>query len=244
MFDPYGKVTWNDFTHDINALMPPVKIVPSEMHHEHKGLRYEGKGLPVSISENEFNYIRDYVIKNKFKSAIEIGTGIGISAIAIGLGLKKTGGKLLTIDSYEEELLNVQPKKLSGKVNVDAVGADFLEWALYQFNIEEQVTPLLGWFPKDTIYDVGDFVIANGNFDLVMIDAAKNDYTFIDIMRAVVPYMNRRKFSIIIHDVHTLSEKTDNYILNVFERNIILVHKFGDEKQAFPLALVEGGDIR
>jgi len=43
----------------------------------------------------------DIIIKNKYKSALEIGTSTGHSGIWIAWALSKTGGKLITIDIDE-----------------------------------------------------------------------------------------------------------------------------------------------
>ena len=45
--------------------------------------------------------LHDIIIKNNYKSALEIGTSTGHSAIWIAWALSKTGGKLITIDIDE-----------------------------------------------------------------------------------------------------------------------------------------------
>lgn len=58
--------------------------------------------VPKSITLIEFKKLFEIVVRNNVQSALEIGTGFGISSLAIGMGLKQTGGKGITVDSYIE----------------------------------------------------------------------------------------------------------------------------------------------
>ena len=58
--------------------------------------------LPFSINNFEFNFMRDVIIKNNLKNGYELATGLGISTLAISLGMKKTEGHLISCDSYQE----------------------------------------------------------------------------------------------------------------------------------------------
>ena len=46
--------------------------------------------------------MRDVIIKNNLKNGYELATGLGISTLAISLGMKKTEGHLISCDSYQE----------------------------------------------------------------------------------------------------------------------------------------------
>lgn len=63
---------------------------------EHSGEWYD---LNVPASDGQLLY--DIIIKNNYKSALEIGTSTGHSGIWIAWALSKTGGKLITIDIDE-----------------------------------------------------------------------------------------------------------------------------------------------
>jgi predicted O-methyltransferase YrrM len=52
--------------------------------------------MNVPLSDGRILY--DIIIKNKFKSGVEIGTSTGHSAIWIAWAMSKTGGKLITIE--------------------------------------------------------------------------------------------------------------------------------------------------
>lgn len=59
----------------------------------HRGQWYD---MNVPVSDGQLLY--DIIIKNGYKSAVEIGTSTGHSAIWIAWALSKTGGKLITIE--------------------------------------------------------------------------------------------------------------------------------------------------
>lgn len=55
----------------------------------------------MNIPAVDGQLLYDLIIKNKYKSALEIGTSTGHSGIWIAWALSKTGGKLITIDIDE-----------------------------------------------------------------------------------------------------------------------------------------------
>lgn len=56
----------------------------------------------MNIPASDGQLLYDIIIKGNYKSAIEIGTSTGHSAIWIAWALSKTGGKLITIEINEE----------------------------------------------------------------------------------------------------------------------------------------------
>jgi predicted O-methyltransferase YrrM len=71
--------------------------------------------MNVPAADGQLLY--DIIIKNNYKSALEIGTSTGHSGIWIAWALSKTGGKLITIDidegRYNEALENFRQAGLS-----------------------------------------------------------------------------------------------------------------------------------
>lgn len=55
----------------------------------------------MNIPTEDGKVLHDIIIKNNYKSALEIGTSTGHSAIWIAWALSKTGGKLITIEINE-----------------------------------------------------------------------------------------------------------------------------------------------
>jgi caffeoyl-CoA O-methyltransferase len=113
------------------------------------GIRAADKGQ-LAVSEEDGQFLRLLVGATNARSVLEIGGASGYSAIWIGMGLRQTGGRLVTIEydpaRAKELAANIQKAGLSDIVRVVA-GDAFTE------------------IPKVT-----------GNFDLVFLDAWKPDY--------------------------------------------------------------------
>jgi predicted O-methyltransferase YrrM len=104
----------------------------------------------LAISEQDGRFLRLLVVASGARRALEIGGASGYSAIWLGLGLRETGGSLVTIEydpvRAEELKANIQKAGLDDVVQVMA-GDAF------------QAIPAL-----------------NGTFDLIFLDAWKPDY--------------------------------------------------------------------
>jgi predicted O-methyltransferase YrrM len=112
-------------------------------------IRASDKGQ-LAVSEEDGRFLRVLVGATNAKQVLEIGAASGYSAIWIGMGLRQTGGRLVTIEydpvRAREAAANVQKAGLSDIVRVVA-GDAFRE------------------IPK-----------VQGTFDLVFLDAWKPDY--------------------------------------------------------------------
>lgn len=120
------------------------------------GIRAADKGQ-LAVSEEDGRFLRVLVGATNARQVLEIGAASGYSAIWIGLGLRQTGGKLVTIEydpvRAKEAAANVKRAGLSDIVQVIA-GDAFKE------------------IPK-----------VQGRFDLVFLDAWKPDYKkFFDVV--------------------------------------------------------------
>lgn len=113
------------------------------------GIRAADKGQ-LAVSEEDGKFLRVLVGSIGARQVLEIGAASGYSAIWIGLGLRQTGGKLVTIEydpvRAKEAAANIQRAGLSDIVQVVA-GDAFKEVPRVQ-----------------------------GQFDLVFLDAWKPDY--------------------------------------------------------------------
>jgi predicted O-methyltransferase YrrM len=111
----------------------------------------KSKWRDLNVPYEDGQVLHDLIVKNKYKSALEIGTSTGHSTIWIAWALSKTGGKLVTIEIDEErrkEALN----------NLKAVG--------------------LSEFVDARLADAHELVKSlNGPFDFVFSDADKGWYT-------------------------------------------------------------------
>lgn len=111
----------------------------------------------LAVSEEDGRFLRVMAASSRAKRALEIGSASGYSAIWIGLGLRETGGRLVTIEydpvRAREAAENVRKAGLSDIVQV-VHGDGFKE------------------IPKLT-----------GTFDFVFLDAWKKDYKrFLDMV--------------------------------------------------------------
>jgi predicted O-methyltransferase YrrM len=123
--------------------------------HGSHSLRLNNHLFPWSLTEQEAKILYDSIIKFNLKSGFEIATAFGISSTFMGLALKKTNGKLVTMDAYIEESLNDETETKNYTVNDENVfenadGYKMTQKLLEYFEIKEFVTPKIGWSPKDT----------------------------------------------------------------------------------------------
>ncbi len=104
----------------------------------------------LAVSEPDGRFLRTLVVATGTRRALEIGGASGYSAIWLGLGLRETGGTLVTIEYDPERAEALQ-------ANIEAAG------------LSDVVTVVAG-DAKQEIPNV------EGTFDLVFIDAWKPDY--------------------------------------------------------------------
>jgi caffeoyl-CoA O-methyltransferase len=78
---------------------------------------HSGRWHDLNVPFRDGQLLYDLVIKGNYKSALELGTSTGHSAIWIAWAMSKTGGKLITIEinpkRYEEALRNFEEAGLS-----------------------------------------------------------------------------------------------------------------------------------
>ena len=76
----------------------------------------------LAVSEEDGRFMRLVVLATRTRRALEIGTASGYSAIWIGLGLKETGGHLVTIEYDKaraaEAVANIRKAGLADVVSV------------------------------------------------------------------------------------------------------------------------------
>ena len=117
----------------------------------------------LAVSEEDGRFLRVLIAASKAKRAIEIGGASGYSAIWMGLGLRDTGGQLVTME-YDP----VRAKELSA--NIKRAG------------LSDIVTVV----PGDAFQHLPKL---SGSYDFVFLDAWKKDYKrFLDLM---LPRLNK-----------------------------------------------------
>lgn len=119
----------------------------------------KGTWHDLNVPSSDGQTLHDLVINNKFKSALEIGTSTGHSAIWIGRALNRTGGKLITIEINESRYKQAVE-------NFKQAGVDHL--------IDARLADAHG-----LVYDL------EGPFDFIFSDADKDWYK--RYMQALLP---------------------------------------------------------
>jgi caffeoyl-CoA O-methyltransferase len=137
----------------------------------------------MNVDPAEGEYLSNLVIKVNAKRALEIGTSNGYSGIWLALGLKHTGGKLITLD-IDEGRRNLALK------NFKATGMDDV--------VDSRLTDALKEIPK-----------LQGPFDFVFIDAWKPDY--IKYLHLVLPLV-RSGGVITAHNVHSHPQQMKDFL--------------------------------
>ena len=135
----------------------------------------------MAVSEEDGRFLRVLVATSKAKRAIEIGGASGYSAIWIGMGLRDTGGQLVTIE-------------------YDPVRAQELAANVRRAGLSDIVTVISGdAFQK--------LPTVSGSFDIVFLDAWKKDYKkFFDMM---LPRLNKGGMFVAHNVVNKRSEMGD-----------------------------------
>jgi predicted O-methyltransferase YrrM len=126
----------------LSAQSPEVQKILSDIKAKDKGL--------LAVSEEDGRFLRLMVASKKAQHALEIGGASGYSAIWIGMGLRDTGGRLVTIE-YDP----VRAKELAD--NIKRAGLSDIVQVIAGDAFQQ--------IPKVT-----------GTFDFVFLDAWKKDY--------------------------------------------------------------------
>jgi caffeoyl-CoA O-methyltransferase len=126
----------------LSAQTPAVQKILADIKAKDKGM--------LAVSEEDGRFLRLMVASSGAKHALEIGGASGYSAIWIGMGLRDTGGRLVTIE-YDP----VRAKELAA--NVQAAGLSDI--------VQVMAGDAFQQIPK-----------VSGTFDFVFLDAWKKDY--------------------------------------------------------------------
>ena len=153
--------------------VPQIQKVLSAIKAQDKG--------QLAVSEEDGRFLRVLIATSKAKRALEIGGASGYSAIWIGMGLRETGGTLVTME-YDP----VRAKELAE--NVKRAG------------LSDIVTVV----PGDAFAHLPTL---SGSFDFVFLDAWKKDYKrFLDLM---LPRLNKGGIFVAHNVVNKKSEMGD-----------------------------------
>jgi predicted O-methyltransferase YrrM len=174
------------------ALVTPglasAQEIPTQVQAVLKQIKTADKDM-LAVSEEDGRFMRLLVASTRAKRALEIGTASGYSAIWIALGLRETGGQLVTIEydaaRAREAVANIQKAGVSDIVHV--ISGDALKE-----------------IPK-----------LSASFDFVFCDAWKRDY--LKYFTLSFPLLNKGGLFLAHNVVNKQNEMTD--FLNAIRTN-------------------------
>ena len=162
---------------------------------------------PYSIKESEFNFLTNLVIENNLQRGYECATAFGVSSLAIGLGFKHTGGKVVTMDAYiEEKCKNPGAyENFSREVYDKSDGYKSVNYLVDSFGLKDVLFPEIGWSPDDTETCIRKHF--SEPLDFVFIDAGHFPEQMIKDIDAFLPLLGE-KYVLAFHDVYPWSFST------------------------------------
>lgn len=167
---------------------------------QHTSIRMQGTQYPNSITEPEFNSIRQVIEKHNLKKGYEVGTGFGVSTLAMGLGFEKTGGKIVTIDAYHEEALQDPLQANANIKHEDSRGFKSVQKLVSFHELEKVVFPMVGWSPGDSEACINKVFGEEEKLDFVFIDAFHTEDAVIADFEAIKHRIDRDRCVIAFHD--------------------------------------------
>lgn len=164
----------------LSAMAEPARAQSAEVQKLLAEIKSRDKGM-LAVSEEDGRFLRLMVASSGAKQALEIGGASGYSAIWIGLGLRETGGRLVTIE-------------------YDPVRAKELAENIRRAGLSDIVQVVAG----DAFKQIPAIP---GTFDFVFLDAWKKDYRkFLDL---VSPRLQKRGLFLAHNVVNKRSEMGD-----------------------------------
>lgn len=200
------EIPRTDFTEeDIPDWVLPIieQLCVYEKHKDNPPLRQsyhmKGKLFPRSCTIEEGLLLSSVIEKNGLVSGVELGTGFGFSALFLGKAFEKTGGKVTTIDNYDEERANsdqylINALSLRAKTAIFIHGWNFLHQCLKQLDLNS-VEIRVGIF-QSVVKKL------HRKFDFAFIDGCHYDDEPMNDLFTVIPYL-RTKYCIAFHDTHS-----------------------------------------
>lgn len=194
---------------------------------------------PLSIKYTEFTFLKNYIIKNDLKCGYDLATAFGISVLSIGLGMKETGGKVVSMDSYIEESHNDWSKyENDDSINYDADGHKVAQYLISKYDIESNVKLEIGSSPQDVEVKLKKhFDLDNEKLDFVFIDAGHFTEQVITDLESIIKFLGDR-YVIFLHDTILFDDRLDEYCIEKFGKVPRVVMPYPDT--AF-MGVIENG---
>ncbi len=163
-------------------------------------LRMANHNFPHSVRYDEFEFLKNLIVKYNLKSGFELATAFGISTVALGVGFKQTGGKLVTMDAYVEERQEIYTQTYADtSTNFDSDGFKSVNYLIEHFRLKDVVNPQIGWSPIDVKKVVGSH--SRKTFDFLFLDGGHSPEQVIRDLYAIRPFLEK-EYIIVLHDYY------------------------------------------
>jgi hypothetical protein len=229
-------------------------IVDAEKTDPFHALSLQKSWNPISIKEREWRFIRNFVSRTKLYNGYELATGVGLSCIAAGLGMKDNlseftqAPRLVTMDAFIEENRHSSLSYATDEPQCywDSDGYKSVNNLIKHFGLEQIVIPKVGWSPDDTtcvlskVYDLD-----HEKLDYIFIDGQHYWKSVKDDIDSILPYLNRDKYALFLHDTHApeLGDTLYGYLQSVLGRGYEVCPRCGFEDHCYNLSIVTNIEV-
>ena len=202
-----------------------VKISDGPVAYEQSGrghVKMVGHEFPLSIKQEEFDFLTNLVKDNNLQRGFECATAFGISSLAAALGFKATGGKLVTMDAYIEEKCRDAGayKDFEREVYEQADGYKSVKHLVKHFELETNLFPEIGWSPDDVESTITKH-FGSEKLDYVFLDAGHFPEQMVKDIAAIAPFLDK-KFVFVFHDIYPWSfdESVHKLVNDLFGKSV------------------------
>ena len=195
----------SEFFEIVDLKWGPVQYMLNGYRNHHNSEMIENYALsmtnhmfPLSVRYDEFEFLKNLVLKYNLKSGFELATAFGVSTVALGVAFKQNGGKLVTMDAYVEERQEVYTQEYADtSTNYDADGFKSVNYLIEYFRLKEVVNPQIGWSPIDVKNVVQNH--SSKTFDFLFLDGGHSPGQIILDLYAIRPFLEK-ECVIVLHD--------------------------------------------
>jgi predicted O-methyltransferase YrrM len=185
---------------------------------------------PWSIRKKEFEYLYNTIINKNLKVGYDIATAFGVSSLAAGMGMKQTGGKVVTMDGYIEEFTqNARGyTDITDFKNPNAAGWRCVNYLINKYELKDHLFAEVGWSPTNTIECISKHVdLKTDKLDFVFIDAGHWTDAIIKDIDVIKDHM-KDGCHIFIHDTHWFDDRFVPYLKATFGKSYDLILTYPD----------------
>lgn len=215
-----------------------LEKVKKDVEDFNNSLRMSNHLYPWSLKFEEATILYNLIYLNNLKTGFEIATGFGVSSLCIGQALRFTGGKLVSMDAYVEELLGYNHyNKDTNQTKKNSDGYIIATKMAEAIKVDENIEFRIGWSPVDT-HKIITSVHGSKPLDFVFIDGGHSSEQILLDVVSVISRLEKENALIMFHDHGTVCN-TSKQIIKDFGFT-----KFKDYKTEFSFVVYAKGNIK